>query len=421
MTVPRPRPRPALALVEGGAGAPPPPEEPGPPPLREALVLRYGELFLKGGNRWKFVEAVDRRVRRTVADLGAVVRPVHGRLLVEGVGHSAEALARLRLVFGIASLSPAWLLGREPEEWERLAVARARLAQARGARCFAIDTERPDKQFPFRSQEVSARVGAAVVAATGLAVDLGRPDWKFRLELGREAVFAWEGALPGAGGLPVGTAGRVLLLLSGGIDSPVAGHLCQKRGAVLDAVYFDAFPYTGPGAREKAVELARVLARAQDRLTLHVVPFARLQERLRDGAPADHLVLLYRRMMVRLADRLANRVGALALATGESLGQVASQTLENLACIEAVAERPVLRPLISFDKSETIVLARRLGTYDVSIRPHADCCSLFAAKHPVTRGRRETLERLEARIDWQGPLDEAAAGLETVRLGEEER
>lgn len=420
MTPRPPRPRPALALVEGGGEDPPPPRPPDPP-LREALVVRYGELFLKGANRWKFVEAVDRRVRRAVADLGAVVRPVHGRLLVEGVGHSPEALARLRLVFGIASISPAWLLGREPEEWERLAVARARLAKARGARTFAIDTERPDKGFPVRSRQVNERLGAAVVGAVGLEVDLDRPDWTFRLELGREAVFAWEGALPGAGGLPVGTAGRVLLLLSGGIDSPVAGHLAQKRGAILDAIYFDAFPYTGPGAREKAVDLARILARAQDGLTLHVVPFAKLQERLRDGAPADQLVLLYRRMMVRIADRVAARAGALALVTGESLGQVASQTLENLACIEAVAERPILRPLISFDKSETIGLARRIGTYDVSIRPHADCCSLFVARHPVTRGRRETLERLEARIDWQGPLDEAVAGIETERVGEEER
>jgi thiamine biosynthesis protein ThiI len=409
--------RPVLAVIEGEGRGPAPPrdDEPGP---REAIVLRYGELFLKGANRWQFIEAVDRQVRRAVADLGATLRAVHGRLIVEGVGHAPEALARLRQVFGVASLSPAWLLESDVAGWERLAVARARLARERGARTFAIDTERPDKTFALRSAEINVRVGEAVRTTVGLDVDLDRPDWTFHLEVGREVLFAWEGVLPGAGGLPVGTGGRALLLLSGGIDSPVAGHLAQKRGVTLDAVYFDAFPYTGPGAREKATDLARVLTRAQGALDLFVVPFAKLQERLRDGAPADHLVLLYRRMMVRVAERLAERTGAAALVTGESLGQVASQTIENLACIDAVAVRPILRPLISFDKSETIALARRLGTYDISIRPHADCCSLFVAKHPVTRGRAERLERLERAVEWSELLGEAVERTETVRVGD---
>jgi len=410
-------PRPALALIDGQGGTKPPRDDGSG--AREVLVLRYGELFLKGANRWMFIEAVDRQVRRAVADLGATVRAVHGRLIVEGVGHAPEALTRLRLVFGVSSVSPAWLLEPDAASWERLAVARARLALERGARKFGIATERPDKTFPQRSNEVSARLGAAVQSAVGLDVDLGHPDWTFHLEIGREAIFAWEGSLPGAGGLPVGTGGRALLLLSGGIDSPIAGHLSQKRGVTLSAVYFDAFPYTGPGAREKVVDLARMLSRAQGTLDLYVVPFARLQERLRDGAPADHLVLLYRRMMVRVAERLAAQAGAGALVTGESLGQVASQTLENLACIDAVATLPILRPLISFDKSETIALARRVGTYDISIRPHADCCSLFVAKHPVTRGRAERLERLESSIEWAGRVDEAVGQAERVTVGEE--
>ncbi|MBI5490736.1 MAG: tRNA 4-thiouridine(8) synthase ThiI [Deltaproteobacteria bacterium] len=413
-------PRPALALVRAGTGEGEGGPPAAPPDAREAIVVRFGELFLKGGNRGKFLDAVRLRTRRAVADLGAAVRPVHGRLIVEGVGHAPEALARLRGVFGVSSVSPAWLLGAEVADWERLAVERAKLARARGARSFAIATERPDKAFPLRSIEISSRLGAAVVAAAGLDVNLGRPDWTFHVEVGREAVFAWEGALAGAGGLPTGTGGRALLLLSGGIDSPVAGHLAQKRGVVLAAVYFDAFPYTGPGAREKAVDLARVLAGPQDALDLYVVPFAPVQERLRDGAPADYLVLLYRRMMVRVAEKLAARTGAVALVTGESLGQVASQTIENLACIEAAATMPILRPLISFDKSETIALARRLGTYEISIRPHADCCSLFVAKHPVTRGRAATLGRLERAVDWTAVVDQAVAATETVRVGEGE-
>ena len=411
-------PRPVLAVIRGDGEAQPP--RPPGPTAREAIIVRYGELFLKGANRWRFVEAVDRQVRRAVSELGAALRSVHGRLIVEGIGHAPEALARLRLVFGVASVSPAWLLEPDVAAWEPLAVERGKLARARGARNFAIATERPDKTFALRSSEICKRLGDAVRLQAGLEVDLGRPDWTFHVEIGREAIFAWEGALPGAGGLPVGTGGRALLLLSGGIDSPVAGHLSQKRGVTLDAIYFDAFPYTGPGAREKAVDLARILSRAQGTLDLYVVPFAKVQEKLRDGAPADWLVLLYRRMMVRVAERVAARTGAAALVTGESLGQVASQTLENLACIEAAATLPILRPLISFDKSETIVLARRLGTYDVSIRPHADCCALFVAKHPVTKGRADRLARFEAGIEWAAAVDDAVERTEKVPVREEE-
>lgn len=412
----RPVPRPALALIEGGGADHEPPDGPEDPPGRPAIALRPGELFLKGANRRMFVDAVERQVRRAVSDLGAVVRRLHLRFLVEGVEHSPEALVRLRRVFGIHSVIPAWVLPREIEAWERFAVHRARIAIRRGARTFAIDCERPDKSFAMPSPEVNARIGSAVIEATGLEVDLDRPDWRFRLEVAREETFAWEGALPGAGGLPVGTGGRVMLLLSGGIDSPVAGHLIQKRGAVLDAVYFDAFPYTGPGARQKAVDLARRLAEAQGPLHLHVVPFALVQERLRDHAPADHLVLLYRRAMIRIAERLADKTGARGLATGESLGQVASQTLENLAVIDEVADLPILRPLISFDKSETIALARRIGTYDISIRSHADCCSLFVAKHPATRARPERVRGYEAAAEMGPSLEAAMAGVEREEI-----
>ncbi|MDI7269428.1 MAG: tRNA uracil 4-sulfurtransferase ThiI [Myxococcota bacterium] len=424
---------PAGAVAGDGAEASPPGggggggDDEDEPRARQAIVLRYGELTLKGANRGRFVDAVGRSIRRAVASLGATVRPMYGRCLVEGVGHSPEALARLRLVFGLSSVSPAWLLGkgapdadRAIDEWSRTAIRLAGGAVARGARTFAVAAERPDKSFPLRSNEINARLGDAVRLATGMTVDLGRPDWKFRVEVGREAVFAWEGTLPGAGGLPVGMGGRAMLLLSGGLDSPVAGHLAQKRGVTLDAVYFDAFPYTGPGAREKAVDLARILARAQMTIDLHVVPFARVQEALRDGAPADHLVILYRRAMVRIAERLCLHAGGSALVTGESLGQVASQTIENIRCIDAAATMPVLRPLISFDKSETIALARRLGTYEISIRPHADCCSLFVPKHPVTRGAPERVERIEAGVASGPAVEEAVAGVEVVTVDAEE-
>jgi thiamine biosynthesis protein ThiI len=221
----------------------------------------------------------------------------------------------------------------------------------------------------------------------------------------------------GPGGLPVGVSGNVTLLLSGGIDSPVAGYLAQKRGSRVNAVYFHSFPYTGEGAKQKVVDLARELGRAQGGIRLSVIPFTALQEAFREHANPRLLVLLYRRAMMRIACRVAEKEGALALATGENLGQVASQTLENLSTIEDVADRPVLRPVISFDKSEIVSLAKRIGTYDISIQPFEDCCSLFVPRHPVTKGRVIDVVNAEANVPgWQELIERAIAEREIFDL-----
>jgi thiamine biosynthesis protein ThiI len=207
-----------------------------------------------------------------------------------------------------------------------------------------------------------------------------------------------------------------MLLLSGGIDSPVAGHLLQKRGLELDAVHFHAFPYTGDGSKDKAVDLARLLARRQRRLRLHVVQFAKIQELFRDGCPAPYLVLLYRRAMIRIAEQLARRAKIAALATGESLGQVASQTLTNLATVEDAAGLSVLRPLLGFDKAETIEIARLIGSYETSIRAHDDCCTLFVPRHPETKGSAGRARKFEEQVDWQPLVDEAVDAVEVIDL-----
>jgi len=371
------------------------------------VVLRHGELFLKRGNRRLFEDALVRNTRRALRDRTDVtVLGEHGRVFVLGAADE-DLLERLRWVFGAASLSPAVFVERDLRAITERAVALA-LERAPGARTFRIRARRADKSFPLTSADLGREVGAAVAAATGLPVDLERPDLAVGIEIGRRWTFLWVDEHPGGGGLPVGTAGRALLLLSGGIDSPVAGHLMQKRGVELAAVYFHAPPHTGDGARDKAVDLARVLARRQQRLPLLVVPFTAIQERLRDGGASSWLVLLYRRAMVRIACRLAARERAGVLVTGESLGQVASQTMANLATVEDAASLPILRPLIGFDKAETVELARRIGTYDISIRPHRDCCTLFVPPHPETRGNPARAARIEAKIDWE-PLVRAAA------------
>jgi len=381
-----------------------------------AVVLRIGELFLKRGNRRRFEDALERNVRRALVGREDVhlVR-AHGRMFILGAGDE-DLLARLRWVFGLASFSPAVLCEKRLDAITARALELSAALPARPGATFRIAARRADKGFPADSREIGTIVGAAVAERTGMAVDLEEPDFRVGVEIGTEWAFVWSEDRPGGGGLPVGISGRAALLLSGGIDSPVAGHLLQKRGLELACVYFHAYPYTGDGAKDKVLDLSRALAARQDGLALFVVPFAKIQERLRDGPDPAYLVILYRRAMVRIAERIAKGLKIGALATGESLGQVASQTLANLAAIEDAATLPILRPLIGFDKAETIEIARRIGTYEVSIRAHEDCCTLFVPRHPQTKGSVARAQRLEAEAAIEPLLDEAVAAAERIVL-----
>jgi tRNA uracil 4-sulfurtransferase len=379
-------------------------------------ALRVGELFLKRGNRRSFEDALEKNVRRALQDRRDVqVHRAHGRMFALGAADE-ELLARLRWVFGLASFSPALFCDKRLDALTAAALELAAALPVRPGATFRVSARRADKSFSPDSRAIGAIIGAAVAERTGLGVDLEDPSYRVGVEVGPQWAFVWTEERPGGGGLPVGTSGRAALLLSGGIDSPVAGHLLQKRGLELACVYFHAYPYTGDGARDKVVDLARVLAARQGGLPLFVVPFAKIQERLRDGADPAYLVILYRRAMVRIAERIAAAEKIRALATGESLGQVASQTLANLAAIESAATLPILRPLVGFDKAETIELARRIGTYDISIRAHDDCCTLFVPRHPETKGSAARAERLEGPVELGPLLDEAAANAEKLVL-----
>jgi len=383
------------------------------------FVLRYGELFLKGANRGRFESVLLENLRHALRDLSeAKLIKGQGRVFVDCPGEVEQATGRLRRVFGLSSLSPAEEVPQDVEAMGRVAGEQVQRALKLGpVRSFRIKTKRSDKNFPLPSPEISRQVGQAVVDATGLAVDLGHAELTVGVEVGPLRSFVFTQRLPGAGGLPVGVSGKVALLLSGGIDSPVAGHLLQKRGCRLDAVYFHSFPYTGERTKAKVQQLAGVLAPAQQRLQLHVVPFTGIQKAIRDGAPPEMAVILYRRSMMRIASAIARQRGCPALATGENLGQVASQTLENLVCIQGEADRPVLRPLVAFDKAETIALARDIGSYEISIQPYEDCCSLFVPKHPVTRGKLANVVRAEGGVEGLATLEAAAVeGIEVVVL-----
>jgi len=389
---------------------------PEPAPGAVPIIVRIGEVFLKGKNRNIFVQRLIRNARRAVADMdGVLVQPMHLRPLVwHPPEQRRQVLRRLERVFGIQSMSPATIVAPDEE-----AIAEAALEQARGFPAgtrFKLESRRRDKSFPIPSTELSTRIGARIVEATGLPVDVRTPERTIYVEVDRTRTFVFSESLPGAGGLPVGTSANLCLLLSGGIDSPVAGWSAMRRGCNLNAIYFHSFPYTGDKTKEKVLSLARLLARWQGRLAVHVVHFTEVQKRLRAHRRDDLAILLYRRMMMRVASRIAMAEDAKGLVTGESLGQVASQTVENLGVIEAAAQLPVLRPLITFDKAEIIERARHIGTYETSIQPYEDSCSLFVPKSPATRARVRDLDKAESELPIEAMAAELIAGTERIVL-----
>lgn len=385
----------------------------------DLVVARYGELFLKGANRGRFEQLLLDNVRR-VLPAEARLERAQGRLFVDGPASALSELpAQLQRVFGLSSVSPAHAVPADVDAIaaRALELVRDRIAASGAPPSFKIACRRADKRFPLGSVEVNRIVGARVVDATGLRVDLTDPALEVGVEIGPRRSFLFLERLPGAGGLPVGASGRVALLLSGGIDSPVAGNQMQKRGCRLYPIHFHSFPYTGERSLDKVRQLGALLAPAQGGIRLTVVPFTAVQLAIRDSCPPELAVVLYRRMMMRIASQIARCHGCAALTTGESLGQVASQTLENLACIEDAAQLPVLRPLLTHDKAETIALARRVGTYQLSIAPYEDCCSLFVPRHPATRARVEHVVRAERALDVDALARQAVGDAEQVELG----
>ncbi|MCD6499549.1 MAG: tRNA 4-thiouridine(8) synthase ThiI [Deltaproteobacteria bacterium] len=368
----------------------------------QLILLRLGEVFLKGDNRPYFIRRLARNVQSALSPFpGVRLETPHGRMLVWHDGSNQEALvARLQQIFGLTSISPAVSVARDIQAMSVQATTMATQAMETNApRSFRISAHRSDKSFPLTSPEIGKQVGSAVFDATGLPVDLTHPDLTIEIRITRRGVYLFDRRVRGAGGLPVGVSGRATLLLSGGIDSPVAGWLLLKRGMRLSAVTFISPPYTGPEALDKVTTLTNTLTEWGGPIRLHVIRFTDVQKALRQAGPGDLAVVLYRRTMMRVAEKVARREGANALATGESIGQVASQTVENLAAIEQATSLPVLRPLVTYDKTETIELARRIGTYETSILPYDDMCSLFIPKHPETKARVDICQQAEQTLE----------------------
>lgn len=367
----------------------------------DAILIRYGELALKGRNRDQFEDTLLRNIKSTLRPFDkAKVKRKHGRMYVELNGENvADITERLQRVFGITSLSPI-IEVEGNEEAIKAGAGRIISSLSPRPRTFRVETKRADKRYPHPSMEVSRRVGGYLLKNNSdLSVDLHNPDAVVSIEIRQEGTFISCERLPGAGGLPVGSSGKVMLLLSGGIDSPVAGWKMLKRGVTLEAIHFHSYPFTSERALQKVRDLAQKLALWGGPIHLHVVSFTEIQTQIRQHCPEAYGITIMRRFMMRIAEQLAQKSGALALATGESLGQVASQTLESMNTIGSVIRIPILRPLISTDKTEIVQAAREIDTYDLSILPYEDCCTIFTPKNPVTRPRIELAEKYEQNLD----------------------
>ena len=382
---------------------------------RQVIVIHYGELGLKKGNRDYFERRLCRNIDSVLAGCSVGrTRRISGRLLVDAGRDPdfGEIGRRLRRVFGIAWFGEGEIVD---QDLDRISNAVWSAIAGKSFASFRIDTRRPDKRFPMTSVEVNRIVGADLQERTGWRVDLDHAELVCRIELVDGMAIVSTVRIDGAGGLPTGTGGKVVVLLSGGIDSPVAAWKIARRGARAVFVHFHSAPHTNLESQDKAIRIARVLAGYQMKSRLYMVPFLDIQRRILVETPIGTRVILYRRFMLRLAEQIALRERARVLVTGDSLGQVASQTLENIDVISRAVRMPILRPLVGADKQEIVSVARSIGTYEISILPDQDCCSLFVPKHPETRARLDAIEAIEARIDLSSEM-EAALGSAGVLL-----
>ena len=367
-----------------------------------SIVVHYQELALKGKNRPWFLGRLVRHLRHAVSDLDVTtVRALMGRIeIVLGPSVPVEAVSeRVRHTFGVANFS---LAGRSPLDLDVIAQAILRDLGDRSCRTFRVSARRADKRYPLTSPQVEREVGGRIKEARGWTVDLDEPELDIRLELLTDQAFYFFGKDRGPGGLPTGTAGRVACLLSGGIDSPVASHRMMKRGCTATFVHFHSYPILSRASQEKVRELVALLTKWQHRSRLYLVPFGEIQQQVVLSVPGPMRVVVYRRLMLRIAERIARLRHCQALVTGDVVGQVASQTLENLAVVGSAATLPLMRPLIGMDKDEITAEAQRLGTYPISIIPDQDCCTLFTPRNPMTRAKLTEVEAAELNL----PIDE---------------
>lgn len=382
----------------------------------KVIIVRYCEIHLKGKNRGYFEQVFMNNLEKSLTGIRHEIRRPSGRYVVENFDaeRTDEICERLRKVFGVHTLSVGTKVAADMEE-----IFKEVLAISPDSGTFKVETNRADKHFPLDSMEINRELGGRILEKKPqLKVDVKNPQTVLHVDVRENGTaLVFEGIIKGAGGMPVGTAGKGMLLLSGGIDSPVAGYMIAKRGMRIEGLHFHSYPYTNMQAREKVEELARILSGYTGGMTLHVVSVTHIQEEIHKKCPEEMMITLLRRFMMRIAERLCRQTGAQCIITGESLGQVASQTIEGMTSSnDVVKDMPVLRPLVGYDKTEIIEKAREIGSYDTSVLPYEDCCTVFLPKHPLIKPDLEKVRKAESALDVEGLIEEAFASAEKVSL-----
>ncbi len=388
--------------------------------MKEILLCKYGEIVLKGANRRYFEDTLCKTLRFRAKQYGNFeITRSQSTLVIEPKDEFADIdgmFESVTKVFGIVGISRCAVC-----EKDMAAIAQTVKEYIPqfliGKKTFKVTAKRSDKRFPLDSMQIAAQIGGCVLETVkGIRVDVHTPEIVVQVEIREHAAYVHAGQFKGAGGMPVGTNGKALLLLSGGIDSPVAGYMIAKRGVRIDAVHFESFPYTSELAREKVMTLAREVAAYAGSFNVHVVSLTHIQELLVKNCEEDYFTLLLRRYMMAIADRIAHRIGAGALVTGESLGQVASQTMEAIGVTDPMSTLPVFRPCIGMDKEEIVQISRKIGTFETSIQPYEDCCTVFTPKHPKTKPELSKVEEQQRRLDFDALVEEALAGAYVERI-----
>ena len=389
--------------------------------MKEIILVKYGEIILKGGNRPKFEKVLMENIRNAVRNIDRIKMSImQATIYIEPENPENLDLIceRLSLIFGIVSITKAGVLDKNVESIREGAYEYCKKDLLPGKK-FKVEAKRADKRFPLTSVELSIDVGGYLDdKIEGITCDVHNPDVTVKIEVRDYNAFVYcsENKLSGQGGMPIGTGSKATLLLSGGIDSPVAGHMMAKRGIEIDAINFFSFPYTSERAKEKVIELASILAKYTSKIDLYIVPFTEIQLAIRDNCPQEHMTLIMRRFMMKLSEKIAYKNGSAALITGESAGQVASQTLAALNVTNSVVKMPVLRPLIGMDKKEIVERSHDIGTFETSILPYEDCCTVFTPKHPTTNPKLAVIEKSEARLDVDTLIEKALEGVEKITV-----
>lgn len=386
--------------------------------IYDHLLVRYGEVTLKGANRKMFVNQLRTNVQKALKDFKDIkIKANRDRMYIELEETAAidEIIERLSKIFGIYSVSPVMKIEKTLEAIEQQASAFANNYEQ--GETFKIDVKRADKNFPYDTYELQRQVGGAVLRNNEhISVNVRQPDHEIKIEVRIDAIYIYDQTIEGAGGLPVGTGGKTLLMLSGGIDSPVAGMEVMRRGVTIEAIHFHSPPFTSEKAKDKVIELTRILAQHVGPIKLHIVPFTELQKQINKVVHERYTMTSTRRMMMQVADKLVHNIGGHAIVNGENLGQVASQTLKSMYAINNVTSTPILRPLLTFDKEEIVEKAKNYGTFDVSIQPYEDCCTIFTPKNPVTEPDFDKVVKYESVYDFEEMINRAVENIETLTI-----